>query len=122
MRGSTGAPANLLRVEDLPAEVHDHSILIELEGDPPRLRFSFVGARCIGEYGKDFTGTYADDHPGTSDSTSRASLCANAGLPYLYSGPAPWPRGKAQRYSCLVMPFTREDGRCCRLLICSEYH
>ena len=89
--------------------------VIEVFGDPPRLRFRLQGTQLVEVIGRDYTWQFLDDVRGAEQQTTRIRWCMSEGRPYMVEAAVTWGAQNYRSYCSLNLPFGTEDDGVSRI-------
>ena len=93
----------------MPRSALSFMSVIEVFGDPPRLRFRLQGTQLVDVIGRDDTWQFLDEVSGTEQQTSRLWWCVSEKHPYLVEAAFTWGAQNPRSYCSLNLPFGSEE-------------
>lgn len=104
-------PISALDPLAMPKAALSYLSIIEVLGNPARLRVRLQGTQLVEVIGGDFTWQFLDEISGTEQQISRIFWCITHQRPYLVEAMVTWGTQSYRRYSSLNLPFgTPETG------------
>ena len=102
-------PVSAIDPLTMPRQALPWLVLVDVLGNPPRLRFRLQGTQVVDAAGADYSSRYFDEVPGMEQQIERIAWCVSSARPYLVETQLTWSSRKYRTYSCLTLPFGGES-------------